>query len=403
MAVDVIYLVYTMGMRTTQKTYQFRMEPTKKQEQQLLQFAGARRWVWNWALDRKRTHYKTYRTGLRYIDLAAELTALKAQPGTTWLRDMDSQALQQALRDLEQAFTNFFEHRARFPRFKAKKRDAARFRIPQRVTVHNGQVYIPKIGRVRIRQHRVIAGKTKSATFKLDAAGHWQVTLVAVVELPEWLQPSPTPETTVGVDAGLKEFAVLSTGERIANPRFARRQERVLRRANRNLSRKQQASRNRGRARARLARLHRRIANQRGAFLHQQSRRLIDRFQAVAIEDLNVRTLAKSKLSRSFADAPHGRFRSLLTYKADWYGKQLVVIDRFFPSSKRCSACGHVHANLQLGDRFWRCVCGAEHDRDLNAAVNIQQAALHVLAVGCTESQNACGQPVRRATARMAG
>ncbi len=390
-------------MRTIQKTFQFRMEPTPHQEQLLLQFAGARRFIWNWALNRKRAHHKTTGKGLRYNDLAAELTELKAQPETAWLREMDSQALQQALRDLEQAFTNFFEHRARFPRFKSKKRDQARFRVPQRVAVQDGQVYIPKIGRVRLRQHRTIEGQTKSATFKRDAAGHWFVTLVAHVEVPDWPLAGPTPETTVGVDAGLTDFAVLSLGERIANPRFTRRQERVLRRTNRNLSRTQKDSRNRGRARARLARVYRKIANQRADFLHQQSRRLINRFQAVAIEDLNVRALAKSKLSRSFADAAHGRFRRLLAYKADWDRKQLVVIDRFFPSSKRCSACGHGHADLQISDRFWRCVCGIVHDRDLNAAMNIRHEALRLLAAGYPESLNACGQSVRPATAGMTG
>ncbi len=386
-------------MRTIQKTFQFRMEPTAEQAHHLLQFAGARRYVWNWALDRKRTYYQAHGHGLRYTALAAELTVLKQQPETAWLREIDSQLLQQALRDLEQAFVNFFEHRARYPRFKTKKRDPLGFRIPQRVSVQHGHVSIPKIGAVRIRQHRPVEGVTKSATFKRDAAGHWYVTLVAHVDVPERPHPTPTPETTVGIDAGLHDFAVLSTGERIPNPRFARRQERVLRRAHRRLSRTQRDSRNRGRARLRLARTYRKVHNQRLAFLHQQSRRVIDRFQVVGIEDLNVRALAKSKLSRSFADVAHGRFRALLTYKADWYGTTLVVVDRFFPSSKRCCVCGAVNHNLTLQDRWWQCACGCLHDRDLNAARNIHQEALRMLAAGYPESQNACGAPVRPATA----
>lgn len=221
------------------------------------------------------------------------------------------------------------------------------------MTVQDGFVAIPKIGRVRLRQHRPVEGQTKSATFKRDAAGHWFVSVVVVVEVPDRPVLEPTPDTIVGVDGGLTEFVVLSTGERIANPRFARRQDRLRRRANRNLSRKQQASRNRGRARARLARLHRKIANQRAGFLHRHSRRLIDRFHATAIEDLNVCALARTELSPSFADAAHGRFRALLRYKADWYGKTLVVIDRFFPSSKRCSSCGHVYKDLALNERCW--------------------------------------------------
>ncbi len=373
-------------MRTIQTTYQFRMQPTPAQEQHLLQFAGARRFVWNWALDRRRTHYKAHGTRLRYNDLAGELTALKDQPETAWLREMDSQALQQALRDLEQAFTNFFEKRAWYPRFKSKKRDAVRFRIPQRVTVQDGMVRIPKIGAVRIRQHRAIEGVTKSATFKRDAAGHWCVTLVAHIERPDWSAPDPTPGTTLGLDAGLQDFAVLSDGERIANPRFAKRHARLLRRAHRCVSRSAKGGRNRGKVRMRLARVYQRVRHQRADFLHQQSRRIVNRCHAVAIENLNVRALAKSKLSKSFADVAHGQFRSLLRYKADWDGKRLVMIDRFFPSSKRCSACGHIYAKLQISDRSWRCVCGVTHDRDLNAAINIQQEGLRLLAVGCTES-----------------
>lgn len=373
-------------MRTIQTTYQFRMQPTREQEQRLLQWAGARRFIWNWALDRKRTHYNTHRKSLGYNELAAELTELKRQPATAWLRDMDSQALQQALRDLEQAFTNFFEHRARYPRFKSKKTDPPRFRIPQRVTVQHGAVSIPKMGRVRIRQHRPVEGVTKSATFKRDTTGHWFVTLVAQITRSEWSAPTPTEDTTLGIDAGLKDFAVLSDGERIANPRFARRHARVVRRAHRALSRTATGGRNHSKARVRLARVYQRVRNQRTDFLHQQSRRIINRCHAVAIEDLNVRALAKSKLSRSFTDVAHGQFRSLLRYKADWDGKTLVMIGRFFPSSKRCSACGEVYGDLRLGDRFWRCVCGMTHDRDLNAAVNIQHEGLRLLAVGCPES-----------------
>lgn len=385
-------------MRTIQMTYQFRMEPTPAQEQQLLQFAGARRFIWNWALHRKRTYYQEHGHGLPFTALCAELTALKDQPASAWLRAMDSQSLQQALRDLEQAFTNFFEHRARYPRFKSKKRDTPRFRIPQRVSIQDGTVRIPKIGTVRIRQHRSLEGVTKSATFKRNATGHWFVTVIAQVKRPDWSPPSHTSDTTVGVDAGLTDFAVLSTGERIANPRFARHHSRVLKRAHRHLSRTEKGSRNHGKARIRLARVYRRIRNQRADFLHQQSRRIINRCHTVAIEDLNVRALAKSKLSRSFADAAHGQFRFLLRYKADWDQKTLVVIDRFFPSSQLCHQCCARYRELTLDQRQWGCICGVVHDRDVNAAINIQQEALRLLAGGSPDSQNACGALVRPTT-----
>lgn len=340
-------------------------------------------------MDLTRACYRDHGHGISFRQLCEELTTLKQQPATAWLRDMDSQSLQQALRDLAHAFTNFFAHRARYPRFKSKKTDAPRFRIPQRVSIRDGHVIIPKIGRVRIRQHRPVEGVTKSATFKRDSSGHWFVSIVAHIDLPTWPRPAPTPETTIGVDVGLHDFAVMSDGERVANPRFARRQERVLRRAHRNVSRKAKGGHNRGKARVRLARIYRRIGTQRADFLHQQSRRLIDRAQTIAIEDLNVRALARSKLRCSFADVAHGRFRSFLAYKADWSGKQLVMVDRYFPSSKRCSVCYAINPTLTLGDRSWRCGCGVWHDRDRNAAVNLHQEALRLLAAGYPESQNA--------------
>ena len=174
--------------------------------------AGARRWVWNWALGRRREYYRDFGKTLKYEALCSELTTLKDLPETAWLKEADSQALQQVLRDLCQAFTNFFEQRARFPRFKAKKRDLARFRIPQRVKVDAGTVIVPKIGTVRIFQSRPVDMPTKSATFKRDAKGHWFVTLTADFEMPDVALPPPDPATFAGIDLGLIDFATVSDG-----------------------------------------------------------------------------------------------------------------------------------------------------------------------------------------------
>ncbi|HEY1017052.1 MAG TPA: transposase [Herpetosiphonaceae bacterium] len=378
-----------------QRAYRYRLEPTADQEAGLYRFAGARRWMWNWGLQRKQDHYQQYKVGLSFRALCEELPRLKADPTTAWLKEIDSQLLQQALRDLEQSFKAFFARRARYPRFKSRKRGAFSFRIPQRVTVADGRVYVPKIGDIKLRYHRPIVGETKSATFTRDAAGHWYVSLIVAFDLSDEPAPLPPIEHTVGVDVGLKDFAVLSDGTRIAPPKFYRTAERKLKRAQRALSRKVTGSRNRAKARQQVARLHTHVANQRRDWLHKQSAAIIRHYDAVCIEDLNVRGLAKSKLAKSIHDAGWSFFRSLLAYKTCWNRKHLAVIDRFYPSSRRCGQCGAINADLQLADRGWRCTCGAVHDRDLNAATNIQHEGYRLLAAGHADRRNACGQPPR--------
>jgi putative transposase len=388
-------------MRTIQITYRYRLEPTAKQAAQMRQFAGARRWVWNWALNRKRTHYAETHTNLTYNMLASELTALKQQPETVWLREIDSQALQQVLRDLERAFQAFFAKRSGFPQFKSKKTDRLRFRIPQRVTIDGTFVQVPKIGRIRARMHRPVAGTIKSATFKQEPDAHWYVCFVVEQTVPE---RSERPiRTHVGVDLGLKAFAVLSVGEPIANPRYYRTQMRKLRRTQRALSRRVMGSANRTKARRRVACLHQKVKQQRADFLHKAAADLAKRFDLISIEDLSVRGLARTKLSTSVLDAGWGTFRQFLTYKADWNDSYLMVIGRFYPSSRLCGVCGRVNADLTLDDRSWICCCGAVHDRDQNAACNIDAEGMRLftshVAVGHTETQNACGALVRPATA----
>jgi putative transposase len=307
------------------------------------------------------------------------------------------------LRDLYSAYQHFFR-RARngdrkkgFPKFKSKKTDTPRFRIPQRVVLQDGSVSVPKIGMIKAIVHRPLEGITKSATFKREACGHWYISLVTEQQLaPKADRPI---ETHIGIDVGLKSLAVLSTGETIENPRWYRTQTRKLRRAQKALSRKIKGSRNRGKARIVVARLHQKTRNQRNNFLHKLSTAIIRDCDLISIEDLNVRGLAKTKLSKSVLDVGWGRFRSMLTYKADRNDTHLIAIGRFFPSSKLCGACGLVNADLTLADREWTCPCGVHHDRDLNAARNIDREGLRlfeqIVAAGYAETQNACGDPVR--------
>ena len=275
------------------KVFKFKLEPTAEQEHRLNCFAGAKRFVYNWGLNRCRAHYQETGKGISWKQLSDEFTALKSQPGFEWLQEMDSQALQQALADLKRAFINFFEKRACYPRCKRRKDTRQSFRIPQRVKIEGERVYVPKIGWIKIRQSRPVDCATKSATFKRDACGNWFVMLVAEFELPERDAPTVKLEDVAGGDVGLNTFLTLSDETEISNPRFYQTAERKLRRAQRRLSRKQKGSRNRAKARLEVAKVHDRIANQRADFTHQLSFFLISKFLALSLESVHARGLAK--------------------------------------------------------------------------------------------------------------
>lgn len=256
---------------------------------------------------------------------------------------------------------------------------------------------VPKIGKVRIRQSREVAEATKSATFRRMPDGYWCVSLVAEFEMPDTALPPAEPSRVVGIDLGLKDFAVTSDGERIPAPKFFRQAQRQLRKAQRVQSRRKLGSNRRAKARYKVARLHQRIADQRGDFLHKLSTRLVADHDGLCIEDLSLKGLVRTKLAKSFADASMGEFRRQLTYKAEWNRKHLAVIDRWYPSTRLCRGCGTVNADLTLKDRAWTCPCGMEHDRDLSAAINIRDEGLRHLAAGQADSINARGARVRPA------
>jgi putative transposase len=386
------------------KTYRFRMRPRRAQERALDRMAGARRFVWNWALRRWKDHCAATGQSISLKQLSAELTVLKAKPETAWLNEVDSQALQQALKDLHRAFTNFFAKRARYPRFKSRKRDPARFRIPQRIKIEDDKVYVPKIGWVRIRRSREVDGTTKGATFRCEADGHWYVSLTVEFEMPDVTVPAPDPERTVGIDLGLIDFATPSDGSELtAAPKFYRKATNKIRRAQKAVSRRRKGSKRCEKARKRLARAHQKARRQRQDFLHKLTTELVDRHEGICVEDLNVRGLARTKLARSFSDAAMGEFRRQLEYKCLWNRKALVVIDRFFPSSKMCNACGALNDRLTLSDREWDCVCGARHKRDFLAACNIRDEGLRILAAGqAGEVKRSGSQRKTRATGLLA-
>ena len=381
------------------KVCQFRLNPTKQQAGTLAKMAGARRWVWNWGLARKQEHYKSTGKTLTFSSLCKEITILKTKEETSWLKECESQSLQQSLKDLENAFKRFFNKKSKYPKFKTKKKSLSSFRIPQNIKIEDSKIYCPKVGWIKLRQSQEIEGKTKSATFKKNPVGHWYVSVLTEFEMPGVALPLPKAEQAVGVDVGLKDFAVLSNGERTASPKFYQKAQQKLKRFQREFSRRKNGSKRKAKSRLKIAKLHAKIANSRNDFLHKLSTKLINSYDCICIEDLSVKKLMKTKLAKSFADASLGEFRRQLTYKALWNCKRLVVIDKYFPSSKLCKYCGAINEKLKLSQRTWTCDCGVVHDRDLNAAANILAEGMRMLAVGHTDSLNAHGQNVRPAKA----
>jgi putative transposase len=296
---------------------------------------------------------------------------LKRQPEYIWLNEANSQALQAALRNLDTAYCNFFDNHSGFPKFKSK-RSKQSFHIPQyfRLDTGAGQLTIPKLTPLKIIVHRKVEGEIKSVTISRTPSGHYFASILCEVVI----KTKPKRQgRAIGIDLGLKSFAVTSDGERIDPPQYFRKAESKLAKLQRQLSRKQSGSQNREQARLKVARQHERIANQRADFLHKLSRRLVDESQAIYVESLNVKgMMGNHTLAKSIGDSGWGEFVRQLDYKSEWYGCHLGQIDRFFPSSKRHAACGYIYQDLQLSEREWTCPeCGQMVDRDANAAQNI--------------------------------
>lgn len=376
--------------------YRFRFYPTEGQKRELARVFGACRYVYNWAL-RARTD-AFFKEGVRigYHESSAMLTALKRSPDHAWLNEISCVPPQQALRHLQTAFVNFFEKRARYPKFKKKMGDqsAEYTRSAFKWDSRNKNLSLSGIGRLRVKWSREFDSAPTTVTVSRDTAERYFVTL-CLDENPEKLAPV---HQAVGIDLGISALATLSTGEKIRNPRHLLEAQRRLLRAQRALSRKTKGSRRRAVQRLKVAKLHTRVADARCDYLHKVTTDLARRFDVIAVEDLNVRGMTKNHgLARALSDVALGEFLSMLRYKCEWYGRELKVVDRFYPSSKRCFDCGHVLEELDLGCREWRCPeCGKKHDRDKNAAKNILAAGQAVTARGGTV------RPKRRSTRKGA-
>ena len=321
------------------------------------------------------------------------LTEWKRTEELGFLSNVSSVPLQHALRHLQTAFGHFFAKRARYPRYKSRKKSRASAEYTRSAfRWRDGTLTLAKMAEpLAVRWSRPLpAGATPSTvTVSRDPAGRWFVSLLC--EDPG-VTPLPTADSTVGVDVGLDHFLVLSTGEKIANPRHERRDRTALAKAQRVLCRKQKGSKNRDKARMKVARVHARIADRRKDFLHKVTTRLVRETQTLVIEDLSVSNMVGNRhLARAISDTGWRRFRQMLEYKASWYGRDVIVVDRWFPSSKLCAVCGALAETMPLRVRTWTCGCGAIHDRDVNAARNILAAGLAVTVCGAgVRPQRSC-------------
>ena len=387
-------------MRTA---YKCRAYPTPEQTTVLNRTFGCIRVVWNRTLAARHALYATERKSTSYAETDRALTAMKADPELAWLAEVSSVPLQQALRHQHTAFTAFFAKRARYPRFKSRTSKQSASYTRSAFRMKGAALWLAKT----VEPLRYVWSWTdidpatldpSMVTVSRDPDGRWFVTFAVDIDAP---QAPPETGQSVGVDLGLKDFAVLSTGERIAHPRNWEQHERRLKRYQRRLARKTKGSANRKKAVVKVARAHSRIKDARRDFLHKSSTDLVRRFDAIAVEDLAVSNMVKNRsLARSISCTGWGRFRTLLGYKAARDGRHIAVVDRWYPSSKTCSACGHLLASLSLSTREWTCpTCGARHCRDINAAKNILAAGL---AVRPDMSGHACGGGVRRSGATPA-
>lgn len=365
------------------RAFKYRFYPTPEQEALLNRTFGSVRYVYNRALALRSHAWLQEQKRVNYYDTSKLLTEWKQNPETEWLQDVSSVPLQQSLRHLQAAFVAFWEKRAKFPAFKSKRkgRHSATF-TRMAFSYRDGRVTLAKcVAPLNIRWSQPLPkdADPSSVTVSRDPAGRWHIS----IQVEAIVEALPAVTTTVGIDMGITCLVALSTAEKVPNPQHERKDRARLALVQRRLSRKANGSANRFKARVKVAKVHARIADRRRDVLHKLSTRIVHENQVVIIEDLAIRNMVRNhSLARSIFDASWSEFRRQLEYKAAWYGRTVVAIDRWCPSSKTCSVCGWVATTMPLNVRSWICQCGAIHDRDVNAARNIQAAGLAALACG---------------------
>jgi putative transposase len=389
------------------RAYKTELDPNNSLRTLLRKHAGARRWAFNWGLQRKIEEYERTGKSPNAKALHRELNRLKntgpLEGGVPWMYEVSKCAPQEALRDLDQAFENFFRRvkeggKPGFPRFKSKKRGLGGFRLTGTIKVFERHLQLPRLGKIRLKERGYLpfddpTARILSATVT-ERAGRWFVSLLVEVEIKK----VPPKEAIVGVDLGISALATLSDGETFENPRALLWAERKLKRLQRSLSRKQKGSKNRQKAVRKLAKAHAHVANIRENVLHGISSAIAKRFGTVGMENLNAEGMGRNHcLAKALKDAAFHELRRQVEYKTSWNGGRVVLADRFYPSSKKCSGCQKVKEQLGLSERIFRCdSCGLVIDRDLNAALNLKDVA-----ASDTETKNACGGDIRPRTGRQ--
>ena len=354
-------------MKVIKYTYKFRLDPNQEQQTLLNKHFGSVRWTYNYFLNQRKTEYLNNKKSLNYYDQAAELTQIKKV--NEWLKEINSQTLQYSLKCLDMAYQGFFNKRTKFPNFKSK-RNKNSFTIPQNVRYDGTKLIVPKfLDGIEMIMERQIKGIIKHCNISKTPTGKYFVSILTELQY----EPIQKTNQIVGIDLGIKDFLVLSNGTKIKNHRFLKHYERILAENQKYLSRKTKQSNRYEKQRLKVARIYEKITNSRMDLIHKTTTNLIKQFDTIYLEDLNVKGMMKNhKLAKAIGDVSWGKFIDVLEYKALWNDKQVIHIDRFFPSSKTCSKCGWINNQLTLKDRNWTCSeCGSVHDRDFNAAINI--------------------------------
>ena len=382
-----------MTTKTVKRAYKYRFYPTLEQAQELERTWGCVRVVYNKALNlRTRSWYDSHKS-VGYLETAKMLTKWRNSEELGFLSEVSIVPLQQSLRYLQTAFNNFWKKRSRYPRFKTRKKSTLSLEYSKSgFRIKDSEVYLAKMKKpLSIAWSRECDLQSVSTiTVKCDKAGRWFISLLCESQVSQ----KPVTGKTIGIDLGVKDTVVLSDGRKLNPDKQAQKKnEERIKRRQRELSRKQKGSKNREKAKLKLSRAYARHTNTKRDWLHKTTTYLVDTYDILCIEDLNISDMsrkvsgkgkaAKTGLNREILSNNLSEFRSILEYKSDWYGRECVAIDRFYPSSKRCSECGYINQELTLNDRRWVCSnCGAHHDRDINAAKNIKAAGLAVLACG---------------------